>query len=46
MRVEGFVASLKNAETIEELFEILEKKGAPVVEFDGQKILMVVEGDF
>ncbi|RLF81439.1 hypothetical protein DRN32_00910 [Thermococci archaeon] len=46
MRVEGFVASLKNAETIEELFEILEKKGAPVVEFDGQKILIVVEGDF
>ncbi|NJE26023.1 hypothetical protein E3E22_05200 [Thermococcus sp. MV5] len=46
MKVEGFVASLKNAETIEELFNILEKKGAPVIEFDGQKTLVVVEGDF
>ncbi|HIH73535.1 MAG: hypothetical protein PWP49_1286 [Thermococcaceae archaeon] len=46
MKVEGFVASLKDAETIEELFDILEKKGAPVIEFDGQKTLVVVEGDF
>ena len=46
MKVEGFVASLKNAETIEELFHILENKGAPVIEFDGQRTLVVVEGDF
>ncbi|USS39980.1 hypothetical protein NF865_06395 [Thermococcus aggregans] len=46
MKVEGFVASLKNAESIEELFNILEEKGAPLVELDDQKILVVVEGDF
>ncbi|WP_048149485.1 hypothetical protein [Palaeococcus ferrophilus] len=46
MKIEGFVASLKNAETIEELFETLEKKGAPLVELDGSRFLIVVEGDF
>ncbi|AHF79534.1 hypothetical protein [Thermococcus paralvinellae] len=46
MKVEGFVASLKNAETIAQLFEILEKKGAPIIELDGEKFLIVVEGDF
>jgi len=45
MKVEGFVASLRNAETIGELFKILQKRG-PVVELDGQKFLIVVEGDF
>ncbi|WP_457741658.1 hypothetical protein [Thermococcus sp.] len=45
MKVEGFVASLRNAETIGELFKILQKKG-PIVELDGQKFLIVVEGDF
>jgi len=45
MKVEGFVASLRNAETIGELFKILQKKG-PVVELDGVKFLIVVEGDF
>ncbi|WP_010480095.1 hypothetical protein [Thermococcus zilligii] len=46
MKVEGFIASLKNAETIGELFRILQGKGAPVVELDGQRFLIVVEGDF
>jgi len=46
MKIEGFVASLKNAETIEMLFDTLEKKGAPLVELDGQRFLIVVEGDF
>lgn len=46
MKVEGFVASLRNAETIEQLFELLEKKGAPIAELDGEKFLIVVEGDF
>ncbi len=46
MKVEGFVASLRNAETIGELFKILTEKGAPVVELDGQRFLIVVEGDF
>ena len=46
MKVEGFVASLRNAETIGELFKILGEKGAPVVELDGQRFLIVVEGDF
>ncbi|MBO8174733.1 MAG: hypothetical protein H0Z18_05700 [Thermococcus sp.] len=46
MKVEGFVASLRNAETIEKLFEILEKKGAPIIELDSEKFLLVVEGDF
>ena len=46
MKVEGFVASLRNAETIRELFKILAEKGAPVVELDGQRFLIVVEGDF
>ncbi|WP_297467813.1 hypothetical protein [Thermococcus sp.] len=46
MKVEGFVASLRNAETIGELFKILQEKGAPVVELDGQRFLIVVEGDF
>ncbi|WP_297488900.1 hypothetical protein [Thermococcus sp.] len=46
MKVEGFVASLRNAETIGELFKILEEKGAPIVELDGQRFLIVVEGDF
>ena len=46
MKVEGFVAALRNAETIGELFKILEEKGAPVVELDGQRFLIVVEGDF
>ncbi|WP_297506908.1 hypothetical protein [Thermococcus sp.] len=46
MKVEGFVASLRNAETIGELFKILAEKGAPVIELDGQRFLIVVEGDF
>jgi len=46
MKVEGFVSSLRNAETIGELFKILGEKGAPVVELDGQRFLIVVEGDF
>ncbi|ANF23136.1 hypothetical protein [Thermococcus piezophilus] len=46
MKVEGFVASLRNAETICELFKILQEKGAPIVELDGQRFLIVVEGDF
>ena len=46
MKVEGFVASLKNAETIAQLFKILEEKGAPVIELDEEKFLTVVEGDF
>ena len=46
MKVEGFVASLRNAETIGELFKILQEKGAPIVELDGQRFLIVVEGDF
>jgi hypothetical protein len=46
MKVEGFVASLRNAETIGELFKILQEKGAPIVELDGIKFLIVVEGDF
>ncbi|NJE60856.1 hypothetical protein [Thermococcus sp. 21S7] len=46
MKVEGFVASLRNAETIGELFKILSEKGAPVVELDGKRFLIVVEGDF
>ncbi len=46
MKVEGFVASLRNAETIGELFRILTEKGAPIVELDGRRFLIVVEGDF
>ncbi len=46
MKIEGFVASLRNAETIAELFDILQKKSAPVIELDGEKFLVVVEGDF
>jgi len=46
MKLEGFVASLRNAETIGELFKILAEKGAPVVELDGQRFMIVVEGDF
>ena len=46
MKVEGFVAALRNAETIGELFKILGEKGAPIVELDGQRFLIVVEGDF
>ena len=46
MKVEGFVASLRNAETIGELFRILAQKGAPIVELDGKRFLIVVEGDF
>jgi len=46
MKVEGFVASLRNAETIGELFKILQESGAPVVELDGRRFLIVVEGDF
>ena len=46
MKVEGFVAALRNAETIGELFKILSEKGAPIVELDGQRFLIVVEGDF
>ncbi len=46
MKVEGFVAALRNAETIGELFKILREKGAPIVELDGQRFLIVVEGDF
>ncbi len=45
MKVEGFIASLRNAETIGDLLKILSKKG-PVVELDEQKFLIVVEGDF
>ena len=45
MKVEGFVASLRNAETIGELFKILQEKG-PIVELDEVKFLVVVEGDF
>ena len=46
MKVEGFVAALRNAETIGGLFKILVEKGAPVVELDGRRFLIVVEGDF
>ncbi len=46
MKVEGFVASLRNAETIGVLFKILAEKGAPLVELDGKRFLIVVEGDF
>ncbi|ASJ12163.1 hypothetical protein [Thermococcus thioreducens] len=46
MKVEGFVASLRNAETIGELFKILAEKGAPIAELDGKRFLIVVEGDF
>jgi len=46
MKVEGFVASLRNAETIGGLFKILAEKGAPVAELDGKRFLIVVEGDF
>lgn len=46
VKVEGFVAALREAETIGELFKILQEKGAPVLELDGQKFLIVVEGDF
>lgn len=46
MKVEGFVASLRNAETIGELFRILQEKGVPIVKLDGQRFLIVVEGDF
>ncbi|KUH33556.1 hypothetical protein APY94_04995 [Thermococcus celericrescens] len=46
MKVEGFVASLRNAERIGGLFKILAEKGAPVVELDGKRFLIVVEGDF
>ncbi|ASI99732.1 hypothetical protein [Thermococcus celer] len=46
MKVEGFVASLRNAETIGELFKILAKNSAPVLELDGVRFLIVVEGDF
>ncbi|ACJ15907.1 hypothetical protein, conserved [Thermococcus onnurineus NA1] len=46
MKVEGFVASLRNAETIGELFKILQKKGVPIVELDGKRFLIIVEGDF
>ncbi|ASJ10872.1 hypothetical protein A3L12_05935 [Thermococcus sp. P6] len=46
MKVEGFVASLRNAETLDELFKILEEKGAPLIELDGERFLIVVEGDF
>ncbi|NJE42375.1 hypothetical protein [Thermococcus sp. GR6] len=46
MKVEGFVASLRNAETIGELFKILQKKGVPIVELDGKRFFIIVEGDF
>ncbi|AIF68779.1 hypothetical protein PAP_01700 [Palaeococcus pacificus DY20341] len=46
MKVEGFVASLRNAESIGELFKLLEDKGAPVAELSGERFLIVVEGDF
>ena len=46
MKVEGFVGSLRNAETIEGLFEIMERDGAPIVELSGVRFLIVVEGDF
>lgn len=46
MKVEGFVASLRNAETVEQLFGLLEKKGAPIAELDGEKFLILIEGDF
>ncbi|AEC52589.1 hypothetical protein PNA2_1674 [Pyrococcus sp. NA2] len=46
VKVEGLVSSLRNAETIEELFSILKKKGAPVIELEGIKKLIVIEGDF
>ncbi|WP_297476143.1 hypothetical protein [Thermococcus sp.] len=46
MKVEGFVASLRNAGTIGELFKILHEKGAPLMELEGQRFLIVVEGDF
>ena len=46
MKVEGFVSALRNAETIGELFKILQERGAPIDELDGQRILIIVEGDF
>ncbi|WP_297069484.1 hypothetical protein [Thermococcus sp.] len=46
MKIEGFVASLRNAETTGELFEMLQKKGAPLIKFDSKGFLVVVEGDF
>ncbi|BAA30343.1 hypothetical protein [Pyrococcus horikoshii] len=46
MKVEGLVSSLRNAETIEDLFSILKKKGAPIIDLEGIKKLIIVEGDF
>jgi hypothetical protein len=46
MKVEGFLASLRNAETISALFGILKRSGAPVKELDAQRFLIVIEGDF
>ncbi len=46
MKIEGLVASLRNAKTIPELFNILQKKGAPLIELDKEKFLAVIEGDF
>ncbi|GAB6102670.1 hypothetical protein JCM16138_18930 [Thermococcus atlanticus] len=43
MKIEGFVASLRNAGTIEELFNIL---SSPIVDLDDEKFLVVIEGDF
>ncbi|AFK22428.1 hypothetical protein [Pyrococcus sp. ST04] len=46
MKVEGLLSSLRNAETIEDLFSILKKKGAPIIELEEIKKLVIVEGDF
>jgi len=46
MKLEGFVSSLRSAESHEHLLRILEDKGAPVTEVDGRRFLIVIEGDF
>ncbi len=46
MKVEGFLASLRNAETISGLFGALKRSGTPVKELDAQRFLIIIEGDF
>ncbi len=46
MKLESFVSSLRNAENPGDLFRILEEKGAPLIEVDGERFLAIVEGDF
>ncbi len=46
MKLEGFVASMRSAESVEDLFNILSKRGAPIVDIDGERFLIIIEGDF